>query len=91
MRDFDDMLTGLGCLPGEYHINADPDIKPVQHTPRCVPVPLKTKLNENIDEMEKQEIIIRETESTDWISSLLLVQKPEKVKVWIDPLDLKCT
>lgn len=44
MRDFQDVFTGLGCLPGEYHIEIDPDIRPVQHTPRRVPVPLKAKL-----------------------------------------------
>ena len=33
MRDYDDVFTGLGCLPGEYEV--DPDIKPVQHA--CIP------------------------------------------------------
>ena len=59
MRDFEDGVTGLGCLPGEYHIEIDPSIRPVQHTPRRVPVPLKTKLKEKIDEMEKEGIIIQ--------------------------------
>ena len=54
MRDYDDVFTGLGCLPGEYHIEVDPDIKPVQHAPRRVPVPLKARLKEKIAEMEKR-------------------------------------
>ena len=88
MRDYDDVFTGLGFLPGEYHIEVDPYIKPVQHAPRRVPVPLKARLKEKIAEMEKQGIIVRETEPTDWISSLVAVQKPGKLRVCIDPRDL---
>jgi len=88
MRDYDDVFTGLGCLPGEYHIEVDPDIKPVQYAPRRVPVPLKARLKEKIAEMEKHGIIVRETEPTDWISSLVAVQKPGKLRVCIDPRDL---
>ena len=88
MRDYDDVFTGLGCLPGEYHIEVDPDIKPVQHAPQRVPVPLKARLKEKIAEMEKHGIIVRETEPTDWISSLVAVQKPGKLRVCIDPRDL---
>ena len=88
MRDFEDVFTGLGCLPGEYHIEIDQNIRPVQHTSRRVPVPLKAKLKEKIDEMEKEGIIIQETKSTDWISSLVAVQKPGKLRVCIDPRDL---
>ena len=88
MRDFEDVSSGLGCLPGEYHIEIDPNIRPVQHTPRSVPVPLKAKLKEKIDEMEKEGIIIQESKPTDWISSLVAVQKPGKLRVCIDPQDL---
>ena len=82
------MFTGLGCLPGEYHIDIDPNIRPVQHTPRSVPVPLKAKLKEKIDEMEKQGIIIQETKPTEWMSSLVSVQKRGKLRVCIYPRDL---
>ena len=57
MRDCEDVFTGLSCLPGEYRIEIDPTIRPVQHTPRRIPVPLKAKLKEKIDEMEKEGII----------------------------------
>ena len=38
--------------------------------------------------MEKQRIIIHETKPTDWISGLVAVQKPGKLRVCIDPRDL---
>ena len=88
MKEYEDVFTGLSCLPGEYHIEVDTAIKPVQHAPRRVPVPLKSNLKEKIDEMEKQGIIVKETKPTGWISSLVAVQKPGKLRMWIDPLDL---
>ena len=88
MKEYEDVFTGLSCLPGEYHIEVDPAIKPVQHAPRRVPVPIKSKLKETIDEMEKQGIIVKETQPTEWISSLVAVQKPGKLRVCIDPCDL---
>ena len=80
----------LSCLLGEYHIKIDPNNRPVQQTPppRRVPVPLKTKLKEKTDEMETEGIIIQETKPTDWISSLVAVQKPRKLRVCIDSRDL---
>ena len=83
MTDFEDVFTGLGCLPGEYRIEIELNIRPVQHTSRRVPVPLTAKLNEKIDEMEKEGIIIQETKPTDWISCLVAVQKPGKLRVCI--------
>ena len=74
MRDFEDVFTGLGYLPGEYHIEIDPDIRPVQYTSRQVLVPLKAKLKEKICEMEKEGIIVQETKPTDWISSLSVLE-----------------
>ena len=38
--------------------------------------------------MEKEGIIIHETKPTDWISSLVVVQKPGKLGGGIDPRDL---
>ena len=42
--DFDDLFGDLGCLPGAYHINIDPNVKPVVHPPRRVPFALRHKL-----------------------------------------------
>ena len=38
-------FQGLGCLPGDYHIEVDPDVRPVQHMPRNVPVAVQQELN----------------------------------------------
>lgn len=88
LKEYEDVFTDLGCLPGECHIEVDPAITPVKHAPRRVPVPLKSNLKEKIDEMEKQGIIVKESQPTEWISSLVAVQKPGKLRVCINPRDL---
>ena len=88
LQDYEDVFCGLGCLPGEYHIDVDPSVKPVKHVPRRFPVPLREKLKEKIDQVEKQGIIVKENGPSEWISSLVAVQKPGKLRVCIDPRDL---
>ena len=88
LNDYKKVFTGLGCLPGEYHIEIDPSVKPVQHAPRRVPVPLRTKFKAKITEMEKKGVIAKVTEPTDWISSAATVQRNDKLRICIDPKDL---
>ena len=42
---FDD---GVGLLEGQYHIRLDERIAPVQHAPRCVPVPLQEEIQRTL-------------------------------------------
>ena len=71
-----------------YHIEVDPTVKQVQHAPRRVPVPLKSKLKAKIEDMEKKGIIKRVTEPTEWISSAVAVEKKGKLLLCIDPREL---
>ena len=88
LREYEDVFRGLGCLPGEYHIDVDPTIRPVQHSPRRVPVPLKSKLKEEIAELEKMGIIEKVKGHSAWISSMVAVQRKDKLRICIDPRDL---
>ena len=71
-------FQGLGCLEGDYQIEVDPDIKPVQHHPRRVPVPHIGELKKKKQDLEKQGIITKVTKSTPWINSLVAVKKPQE-------------
>lgn len=85
---FRDVFQGLGCLEGDYHIEVDPSVKPVQHLPRRVPLALKGRLKAKIDDLELRGIIKKVEEPTPWISSMVTVVKPEKLRICIDPKDL---
>ena len=41
IAQFSDVFQGFGCLAGDYHIDVDPSVKPVQHLQRRVPLALK--------------------------------------------------
>ena len=77
--EYSDLFQGLGCLPGEHTIKLDPSVPPVVHPPRKVPVSLKEKIKDELDRMEKAGVIVRQTEPTDWVNSMVAVVKPNKI------------
>ena len=76
---------GVGALAGEYHMVLDVSARPVQHPPRRVPVAIRERLRETLEDLEKREIIARVTTPTPWISSMVVVPKNNgKLRVcWI--------
>ncbi len=75
---------GPGTLEGYHHIKLDPRVEPVQHAPRCVPVPIRDKLRRLLDDMVQQEIITPMVEPTKWVSS----KKNGDLRICLDPKDL---
>ena len=63
----------------------DETVKPVQHTPRRVPVALRDEVKEKLLDLEKRGIIKKVTAPTEWISSMVIVAKPAKIRVCLDP------
>ena len=74
-------------MEGLCHLEVDQTVRPVVHPPRKVPVALRDRLKEELDELVGQEIITPVTEPTKWVSSLVLVNKPNKLRICIDPQD----
>ena len=76
---------GMGALAGEYHMVLDESARPVQHPPRRVPVAIRERLRETLEDLEKREIIARVTTPTPWISSMVVVPKKNgKLRIcWI--------
>ena len=80
-----DVFEGLGCLEKEYHIEMEPAVSPSQQAPKRVPVALKEQLKEKFDDLTIKGIIKPITEYTAWISNLVVIKKPGKLRVCIDP------
>ena len=49
---------------------------------------LRDKLKHELREKVNDDIIATVSEPTDWVSSLLLVSKPGKLRICMDPRDL---
>jgi hypothetical protein len=88
-RDFGEVFKGLGEMPGVYEIQMDPDVMPVQHRPRKVPVALKEDVIAKLKQLEEHGVISRVEEPTPWISSLVALRKPNgSIRPCLDPKDL---
>ena len=62
----------IGCFDDyTYHITLDPEVSPVVHAPRKVPIELQAELRE----MESQDIIAKVTQPTDGVKSLVIREK----------------
>lgn len=89
-EQYKDVFTGLGCVKGVvHHIETDPAVRPVIHPPRRVSVPLRKKVKDELDRMERLDVIERVQEPSEWVNSLVTVVKPNgKIRLCIDPKDL---
>ena len=88
LEELKDVSEGLGDLPGEYHIATDDTVRPVVHPPRRVPVALREQIKSKQDEMVESDVIAPVNEPTAWVSSMLVVAKPNKLRICLDPRDL---
>ncbi|XP_017892179.1 uncharacterized protein K02A2.6-like [Ceratina calcarata] len=84
-----DLFTGLGKFPEKCKIIVKEDAIPVVRAPRRVPLAIKDKLNKTLQELEKKEIIKKVEGPTDWVSNLVVVEKPNgSLRICMDPSDL---
>jgi len=72
---YPDVFQGLGCMEGALHLEVDESALPSTMPPRRVPLTLKERLKEELARLEKANVIKREEEPTDWVSSLVITEK----------------
>jgi len=53
-----------------------------------VPVALRDKVKAKLDDLEEKGIVEKVTTPTDWISSMVVVTSPTKIRICLDPKDL---
>ena len=81
--------ANIGKVEAKYRIRIDIEVDPVQNAPRRVPVVLRDKLKETLDDLQQQDIIAAVTTPTAWISSMVVVPKANgKLRICLDPTDL---
>ena len=87
-NDFKEVFTGLGDL-GELNLEVDESVTPQIMPPRRVSLAMKEPLKHELERLEKQDIIRKVTEPTDWVSALVLTKKASgKLRVCLDPVHL---
>ena len=90
LSQYSKVFEGLGCLNKSYHIKVDPDVTPVICPPRNQPVAIRDRLKQELDDMESLGVIKKVEEPTDWVNSLVVVEKPKskKRRICLDPRPL---
>ena len=73
-----------------YHIEIDPSVNPVVTPCRNHPVAIREQLRQTLNEMEAMGVIRKVDEPTDWVNSLVVIEKPtsKKLRVCLDPRPL---
>lgn len=89
IHKYEDVFGEIGCLQGEHHISINPEAKPIVHPFRKIPISLLDKLKAELERMKQLNVIDKIEEPTDWVSSLVIVEKPNgQLRVCLDPRDL---
>lgn len=71
-----DLFKGLGKMPGEYTIVLKEGAIPfVLTVPRKIPIPLEGRVKALLQRMEKDRIISRVREPTDWVAPMVIAPK----------------
>ena len=86
LEEFHGVFTGLGKFD-QFHITIEE--KPVIQAPRRVPHGLQDRLKEKLDQMEHERITAKTDKPTDWVKSLVIVEKKDGgLRLCLDPKDL---
>ena len=91
ITQYHECFSGIGMFQREYHITLDPNIPPVIHPPRRMPISLKDDIKNELEDMVKNGIItkIEEGESTPRVNSLVYRRKQNgRLRLCLDPKDL---
>ena len=90
MKEYSDIFKGIGLFPGECKFHIDYDVMPVVHPPRRVLFAQRDKIRSELDRMEQSDIITKVSTPTQWVNSLVVVEKPQsgKLRICLDPQDL---
>ena len=87
IKRIDDVTTSIGrmqCDPVKICVKHDA-IPYAVSTPRRIPLPLMTKVENELKRMEEESVIVKQTEPTEWCSPIVPVLKPNgQVRLCVD-------
>ena len=85
LKEYEDRFAGIGKMKGvqvKLHIN--PNITPVQHNTRRVPFHQREAVEEELDRLQRLDIIEPAEGPTPWVSPIVVVHKAKGVRICLD-------
>lgn len=85
-----DVFEGIGCVSHyEYDIKLKEDAKPTIAACRKIPLLLQDQVKKELEMMEKEGIIRKVVEPTDWVNPIVITKKKnDNIRICIDPTEL---
>ena len=89
-EEYQDVFKGIGLFPGEYHIKTDESVSPVVNPPCKILQALHSRVKDELDRIKKLEFVDKVGKPTDWVNSIVIVEKPQSklLRICIDPKSL---
>ena len=86
VRQYPELFTGLGEIPGKYQIKLIENPEPFAlHVPRKVPLPLLKKTKDEIEKILQMGVISRVDEPIPWCSPMVVTPKPNgDARIYVD-------
>ena len=89
LEEYGDVFEDVGKLLGKCKIHLKEGAVPTVQPPKRVPFALQEKLKEKLDRLEVMGIIEKTSTPTEWVNSIVGVQKPNgSLRICLDPVDL---
>lgn len=89
INEYKDVFEGIGRFPGEFTITLAENAQPVISAPRKIPSALEDKVKQELQRLEKEQVIVKVTEPTDWVSPVVVVRKKDgSLRICLDPRKL---
>ena len=86
---FGNIFNGIGCFEGTFSLQLKPDSEPYQVPPRHVAYVLQKPFKEELEHLQKMDIItpLVVDKTAEWCNSFVLVPKANnKVRLCLDPV-----
>lgn len=88
-EEYKDVFLGLGLLKNVCDLQLKAGAKPVVDPPRRIPYCLQNELKMELDRLVEIKVIAPISEPTEWVSSIVLVKKPNgRLRLCLDPRNL---
>ncbi|GFV31084.1 retrovirus-related Pol polyprotein from transposon 17.6 [Trichonephila clavipes] len=88
LKEFADAFTGTGRLKRIVKIKLKENTVPHVAAPVKVPLAIHNKVKEELSNMVEAGIISKVEEPTEWVSNMVVITSPKKLRICLDPRPL---